>query len=485
MKQTLSLALLVASLATTAAAQVIQAPFDTDYSFVDLGSVPSVPANAGGLTFLPGDPNTLLIGGAANSPIGKIYSITLTRGVDGHVTGFAGTATVYANAPGIGSGGIDGGLAFAPNGVLFYTSYPDNSIGEIKPGSSGPDKQIALSSLLPTPIASSVGALAFVPAGFPGAGRFKVVQYNGNGNWYDVTLAPNAGGTYDITGVTFITAVGRGPEGVIYVQAGSPQFSADSVLISEYGGGSVGAYDIDTNGDVVVASRRPFITGLTGAEGAAIDPQTGDFFFSTFGGGNKVIAVRGFLPPPTTSSTSTSTSSTVVTSTITTSTTTTDSTSITSSTTTTLATSSTSTSTSVPGSTSTTSTTVPGDCASVPVGPTFASIRCRLDALVAATTTSGPALGKLTDKLLNALDKAGVRLDAATSKCEAADGKHAGSDLKKLARKFIQYSHRLRTQSARKKIDEAVREPLAQAGDELREDTSELRGSLSCPEDAS
>ena len=101
------------------------------------------------------------------------------------------------------------------------------------------------------------------------------------------------------------------------------------------------------------------------------------------------------------------------------------------------------------------------------------------------TTASGTDLGKLTDKLLNALDKAGVRLDAATGKCEAGDAKHAGSDLKKLARKFIQYSHRLRTNAARKKIAEEVREPLAQAGDELREDTSELRDSLACPEDAS
>ena len=44
------------------------------------------------------------------------------------------------------------------------------------------------------------------------------------------------------------------------------------------------------------ASRSDFITGLSGAEGAAIDPVTGDFLFSTYGGGNRVIAVRGFRP---------------------------------------------------------------------------------------------------------------------------------------------------------------------------------------------
>jgi hypothetical protein len=453
-----------------------------------------VPSNAGGLVFLPSDPDTLLIGGAANSPSARSTRSASTRGVDGHVTGFDGTAVVYANAPGIGSGGIDGGLSFAPNGVLLYTSYPDNSIGQIKPGSSGPDSQIALSSLTPTAIDSSVGALAFVPAGFAGAGRFKLVQYNGNGNWYDVTLAPNAGGTYDITAVSFVRAIGLGPEGVIYVKAGSPQFSADSVLISEYGNGSVGAYEIDANGDPLPATRRAFITGLTGAEGAAIDPQTGDFLFSTFGGGNRVIAVRGFLPPPTTSTTTTSTSVTVTSTTSTTQTTSTSSSVITTTSTSTTNTSSsatntssstTSSSTSLPGSTSTTSTTLPAECAGIPTAATFPSIRCRLDALVEETTARGPSLANLTDKLLHALDKAGTRLDGARSKCAASDAKHAGSDLKKLARKFIQYSHRLRTQSARKKIAEEVREPLAQAGDELREDTSELRDSLACPEDAS
>jgi hypothetical protein len=39
------------------------------------------------------------------------------------------------------------------------------------------------------------------------------------------------------------------------------------------------------------------VTGLTGAEGALIDPVTGDFLFSTFGGGNKIIRISGFVVP--------------------------------------------------------------------------------------------------------------------------------------------------------------------------------------------
>jgi hypothetical protein len=50
----------------------------------------------------------------------------------------------------------------------------------------------------------------------------------------------------------------------------------------------------------VVGSRRVFISGLTGAEGAAIDPVSGAFIFATFGGNNDVVVVRGFAPvnPP-------------------------------------------------------------------------------------------------------------------------------------------------------------------------------------------
>ena len=297
--------------------QTIEAPFDTDYSSVDLGSVPSLPTPAGGLTFVPGDPNTLLIGGSANSSYGKLYSIGVTRDVDDHVVAFDGTATYYANANGA-SGGIDGGLAFGPGGILFYTSYPDNYLGQLEPGSTTPDRLIALSSLDPTPIATSVGALVFVPPGLSGAGRFKVVQYNLPGNWYDVTLAPDGSGTYAITSATLTATIGYGPEGAIYVAAGNPQFPADSVVVSEYANNTVSTYEVDANGDPVAATRRLFISGLVGAEGAVVDPLTGDFLFSTFGGGDRVIVVRGFLPPPSTTTTSTqpsTSSSTIATST--------------------------------------------------------------------------------------------------------------------------------------------------------------------------
>jgi hypothetical protein len=51
-------------------------------------------------------------------------------------------------------------------------------------------------------------------------------------------------------------------------------------LLSEFSAGEIGAYDIDANRDPILATRRDFLTGLTGAEGAVIDPLTGDFLFS-------------------------------------------------------------------------------------------------------------------------------------------------------------------------------------------------------------
>lgn len=93
----------------------------SDYDFLDLGTPQGVPSPLGGLTLKAGDPDTLLIGGAANSVSGAIYEVPLTRGPDGRVTGLAGPAHWFADAP-----YIDGGLAYFPGTeTLIYTGFPD------------------------------------------------------------------------------------------------------------------------------------------------------------------------------------------------------------------------------------------------------------------------------------------------------------------------------------------------------------------------
>jgi hypothetical protein len=279
---------MVTLLASSAAAQVVGPDFENNYSVIDLGSVPGVPTPYGGVTFKWDDPNVMLIGGLANQVGAAIYAIEVERGCDHYITGFIGEAEFFASAP-----RIDGGLAYGPDNVLFYTTYSNNTIGQIKPGSTEPDRIIELG---PLGISGSTGSLAFVPDGFGGEGRLKILTYTGS-NWYDATISPDGNGTFDIVSPTLILNIGGGPEGAVYVSAGNPNFSADSVIVSKYGQGRVDTFEVDANGDPILSTLRTLVSGLSGAEGAAFDPVSSDFVFSTFGGGNRVLIVRGFEVP--------------------------------------------------------------------------------------------------------------------------------------------------------------------------------------------
>jgi hypothetical protein len=282
-------AVLVAASAQKAAAQVVSAPFDSDYTVDLLGSVPGVPANYGGLTFAQGDPDTILIGGSANGAGGLLYSIGVVRDDENHIVGFTGTAEQFASAP-----YNDGGVTYGPGDVLFLARWPVNELGQNLPGSFATSKIIGMTQF---GVSSSLSAIQFVPAGFPGAGSFKMVTYSA-GNWFDATVVPDGSGTYDLANVTFRVQIPGGPEGFVYVPPGSPQFDDfSSILVAEYAAGKIATYEIDGDGDPILATRQDFLTGLTGAEGAVVDPVTGDFLFSTFGGSNQVVAVRGFGAP--------------------------------------------------------------------------------------------------------------------------------------------------------------------------------------------
>jgi hypothetical protein len=267
--------------------QVVDPFYECAYTVTDLGTPPGVPAALGGLVFLADDPDTLLIGGAANSSGARIYAVPVVRDGEGRVVGFGDGAAEFAEAP-----NIDGGLCYGPGGVLFFSRYSMNHVGQLLPGSTVPDKDTALS---PLGFSSSVGAIAIVPAGFGGEGRFKAFPYN-SGTWHDAAVSPDGSGTLDISAPTNAISLGGGPEGIVYVEAGASLFPRESVLISEYSRGKIASYETDGQGDPIPDTRRDFITGLSGAEGGTRDPVTGDFLFSTFGGGNRVIVVRGFDP---------------------------------------------------------------------------------------------------------------------------------------------------------------------------------------------
>jgi hypothetical protein len=280
-----SLALAVCS-SQLAVGQTIAPQYAANYSISSIGSVPGVPASYGGLTFSATDPDVLLIGGAANGSAGAVYSIRVRRNQCQEIIGFVGTAVLHSTAP-----QIDGGLTFTSDGVLLSTGFNNNVIMMTRPGSTAPDKTVQLT---PLGVASSTGSLMIVPPGAPGAGRFKIVSYSAS-RFYDATLSPDGLGTYNISNITQTAQIQGGPEGIVYVPTGSPGFSLSSLLISEYGSARIAAYDVNAQGDPVPATRRDFVTGVSGAEGALIDPVSGNFLFSTFGGGNQVLVVKGFV----------------------------------------------------------------------------------------------------------------------------------------------------------------------------------------------
>lgn len=264
-------------------------PFSSYYSCASLGSAPGVPTSYGGLTFKYDDPNTLLIGGAAASSVGRIYQIGVTRDPNKHIIGFSGTAKLYPNSASKIGQSNDGGLAFGPENVLFVTRYPANQLEQTKPGSIAPNK---VTDLTPLGIDSSVGSIAFLPSGFPGEGSMKLVSFT-TGGWYHVNFASDDNGTFDLRSPTLEANV-VGAEGIAFVPTGSPAFPLNSALIANYSSNSIITVPLDANGDPIMAQTQNFIQGVTGPEGAAIDPVTGDFLFCTFAGDGKIVRVSGF-----------------------------------------------------------------------------------------------------------------------------------------------------------------------------------------------
>lgn len=278
------LGLVLLAYAGAANAQTIQPPYATNYTFHNIGSASGLPGGYGGLTFLYNDPNTLLIGGSADSASGGIYAIKVARGSNNHITGFSGSASLVATAP-----DIDGGLIYGPNNILFFTQIPDNAIGEIPSGSTSPSYY---ADLYAQSVSPSVGSLMIVPTGFGGAGHVKITSYNANA-WYDSTLFDNGDGTYDFTTSGIIVTVVKGPEGIAFVPAGSPNFPFNSVLVVGGYAGRIVAYQTDSNGDPVTTTAQDFMINLNAPLGAAFDPTTGDLLFSLTNS-NQILVVSGF-----------------------------------------------------------------------------------------------------------------------------------------------------------------------------------------------
>lgn len=265
-------------------------PYDKSYTCLDLGVDANIPPKWGGLTTSKEDPQRLLIGGSANTDSGLLYRRGILRDAQCHIIGFSNEpASVYADA-----GYNDGGVLYGPGDVMWLARWPVNELGFMKPGSLVTDKIIDTSAL---GIGYALAALNFIPTGFSAAGGFRLVSWP-DGQWYSADYVPDGAGTFDITNIVQETTIVGGPEGFVYIEAGNAEFAQNGMLVSEWTDNKIAAYEVNAGGNPIPATRKEFVVGLTGAEGAFLDPLSGDFLFSTFADVNRVIAIRGFKPPP-------------------------------------------------------------------------------------------------------------------------------------------------------------------------------------------
>jgi hypothetical protein len=261
--------------------------YEGNYILRDLGAPPGVPARLGGVVMNPDDPSKLWIGGYANDADGGLYEIGIVRDTSNRIIGFEGTATRIMDAA-----YNDGGIIIGPSGVLFLARWPENELSMVKTGIA--PKVVDMGAL---GVAYSAASLLYVPEGYPGhnPARLKMVAWP-EGQWYTLALTDDGNGLFDIGSATLNTTLPGGPEGVVVVPLGSAHFPDPAILVSNYDEGTVTTYRLDASGNPIASSRRLFVIGLTGAEGATIDPTGGDFIFTTFGGGDRIVVVHGFKP---------------------------------------------------------------------------------------------------------------------------------------------------------------------------------------------
>ncbi|MCC3595807.1 MULTISPECIES: putative Ig domain-containing protein [unclassified Microcoleus] len=274
--------------------------FTDNYAAYDLGRPGGVPGILGAMAFKRNpdgsvDPNTLLLGGGAASGGGALYEVKVVRGENGHIIGLDDdgeaetpyTANYFADSP-----YSDAGLVYTPDNVLLANLWKPSGIYSIKPGG-------APSGYYP----QAMGGLAFVPQGFPGKGQLKATGAYPSNGFYTLTYGPNgtfADGTprYTINPPELETTAGAGPGAFVYMPVTAPNFdSGEGLLMAEWNAGGIYAYDLDSDGNPIPATRTPFITGYGGAWGAVTDPVTGDSLFNAWKGFSNLMVVRGLGKP--------------------------------------------------------------------------------------------------------------------------------------------------------------------------------------------
>jgi hypothetical protein len=216
--------------------------------------------------------STMYLGIHANTAAGQIVSYAVQRDQAQKITGFVGPSGAVA-AP-----NIDGGLAFGPGGVLCWTAYPLNTLGQWDPVSGS-----TVSIPLPATVAS-VGGLCFPPPGSPIAGSILVSSYD-QGSIRAYPLVPIGNGFHNIGTESVYAVTTTGNEGMAFGLAGP---YAGDLFFANYDTGALRIVRVDpTTGLALGGWANPTLVTLVSyignLQGVAFDPVTADLFVSIYG----------------------------------------------------------------------------------------------------------------------------------------------------------------------------------------------------------
>jgi hypothetical protein len=145
-------------------------------------------------------------------------------------------------------------------------------------------------------------------------------------------------------------------------------------------------------------------------------------------------------------------------------------------------TSTTSTTTTATGATTTS--TLPAECGSVPTGPSFASLNCRLAALIAQVAVSTDLGGPRQARISNSLAKAKLRKEGAEAKCTGLKTPSVKGQLAKAVLRIVGVKKTLGLPGARREVPPALRDALLATLNALQADLRTLRRNVRCPDDA-
>ena len=222
-------------------ANPVLTPDYPNFTIVPLGPISGIPAGYSYDAMSFNGAQLLLGGGvgfAANPGYQTIYSVPVTRDSSGEITGF-GTATPYANVevatPAQNGNEVAGGMIFAPNGTLLYTTQFSSFIGQYSPGAT----TSSLTSVGPIPL----GGLGYLPNG-------QLVLTSTDGSWYPVTLSsPDSHGFYTITVGSSMTGVNADADAFANLPGGiDSNILSASVLVGDTGRQALTIYTLGAGG---------------------------------------------------------------------------------------------------------------------------------------------------------------------------------------------------------------------------------------------